>query len=140
MSRARAVVAIAVGLVLLFGLATCGGDDDDGEGGTQPGQVEQPAQPAEDSQTVSEVSMSEFKFDPSSISAAAGSTLTVRNEGSTDHDLRLRQDGEDVGGTEVFGPGQSEELRLDFKPGSYEMFCSVPGHEDAGMVGSFAIE
>jgi uncharacterized cupredoxin-like copper-binding protein len=141
MSRARSVVALAVALVLLFGLAACGGDDDDdGEGGTQPAQVEQPAQPGEGGQTVGEVSMSEFSFDPSSVSAAAGSTLTVRNEGSTDHDLRLRQDGEDVGGTEVFGPGQREELRLNFKPGEYEMFCSVPGHEEAGMVGSFTIE
>jgi uncharacterized cupredoxin-like copper-binding protein len=143
MTHTRSILGLAVVLLLALGVAACGGDDDDeGAGGTatQPAQTEQPGQAPGTAQTASEVLMSEFEFDPSDVSAAAGSTVTVRNEGSVEHDLRLRQDGEEIGGTELVGPGGSEQLQLDFPAGRYEMFCSVPGHEDAGMVGSFTIE
>ena len=142
MSRTRSILALAVVLLLALGVAACGGDDDDeGAGGT----ATQPAQTGEAGQApgaaqAGEVLMSEFEFDPSDVTAAAGSTVTVRNEGSVEHDLRLRQDGEEIGGTPLVGPGGSEQLKLDFPAGRYEMFCSVPGHEEAGMAGSFTIE
>jgi uncharacterized cupredoxin-like copper-binding protein len=143
MTRTRSILALALVLLLALGIAACGGDDDDeGAGGTatQPAQTEGTGQAPGTAQTAGEVLMSEFEFDPSDVTAAAGSTVTARNEGSVEHDLRLRQDGEEIGGTELVGPGGSEQLQLDFPAGSYEMFCSVPGHEDAGMVGSFTIK
>jgi uncharacterized cupredoxin-like copper-binding protein len=143
MSRTRFMLALALALLLALGVPACGGDDDDegaGGTGTQPAQTEEGGQAPGAAQTASEVLMSEFEFDPSNVTAAAGSTVIARNEGSVEHDLRLRQDGKEVGGTELVGPGGSEDLKLDFPAGRYEMFCSVPGHEDAGMVGSFTIE
>jgi uncharacterized cupredoxin-like copper-binding protein len=31
-------------------------------------------------------------------------------------------------------------LDVSVEPGTYAMFCSVPGHEDGGMKGTFAVQ
>jgi uncharacterized cupredoxin-like copper-binding protein len=36
--------------------------------------------------------------------------------------------------------GQSATFKVSVKPGSYEMSCSVAGHEDAGMKGTFTVQ
>ena len=128
------VLTLASALVL----AACGGDDDDG--GEEAAQQETAPAETGGGQQVSDVSLSEFQFEPADVTAEAGSTITLENVGSTEHDLRLRKAGKDIGGTEVFGAGQSEELKVDFPPGKYEMFCSVPGHEDSGMKGTFTVK
>lgn len=130
---------IAILLAAAVTLGACGGDDDDEASGDREGQPAAEA-PTEATQEASEVSMSEFKFDPAGVTAAAGSTITVKNIGSVGHDLKLREGGEVIGGTEVLGGGKSEQLPVDFPAGEYEMFCSVPGHEDSGMKGSFTVD
>jgi plastocyanin len=86
------------------------------------------------------VTMSKRAFRPSDVNVAAGTPLPVRNAGSVGHDLKLRQDGKEVGGTQILNPGETQTLEVRFPPGSYEMYCSVPGHEDAGMKGTFTVE
>ncbi|MFL5941360.1 MAG: plastocyanin/azurin family copper-binding protein [Gaiellaceae bacterium] len=29
--------------------------------------------------------------------------------------------------------GESKTLTVDLKPGTYDLYCSVPGHKQAGM-------
>ena len=143
MTLAR-LLALALAVIALTA-AGCGGDDDDGGGdgaATEQAPAETaPAETAPDTGApTSEVTMTEFEFEPSDVVAEQGSTITVRNEGSIGHDLKLRQNGEVIGGTDVFQGGQTEELQVDFEPGTYEMFCSVPGHEDSGMKGTFTVK
>jgi plastocyanin len=133
------LAAVLLLLVALAAVGCSGGDDDDG------GDAQQQQAPAETSgdgggAAAGAVSMAEFKFDPAEVTVERGSTLTVRNEGSLEHDLKVRDGGEVIGGTDVFPAGESQALQVDFPPGSYEMFCSVPGHEDSGMKGSFTVE
>lgn len=125
-------------LASALALAACGGDDDDG--GEEAAQQEEVPAETTGAAGQADVSLSEFEFDPADVTATAGSTITLENVGSTEHDLRLREGGKDIGGTEVFGAGESEELKVDFEPGKYEMFCSVPGHEDSGMKGTFTVK
>jgi uncharacterized cupredoxin-like copper-binding protein len=116
-------VAILVALVTAIALPACGGESD-----------EEPEGPP-----TTMVTMSGREFTPSHVNAAAGAPLAIRNAGSVGHDLKLRQDGEEVGGTPVLNPGQTLQLEVLFERGDYEMYCSVPGHEKAGMKGAFTV-
>lgn len=72
------------------------------------------------------------------IEAKAGQTveITVRNEGVLDHDLVIEEVGIDIllspGGEEVVTFTPEEPIVLDF-------ICSIPGHEEAGMVGNLIV-
>jgi plastocyanin len=118
----RTRAAILGVLIASAALAGCGDESDD-----------EPAPPTK------LVTMSERRFTPTDVNAPAGEPLAVQNAGSVGHDLKLRQDGKEAGGTPVLNPGQTVQLEILFEPGDYEMYCSVPGHEEAGMKGTFAV-
>lgn len=107
----------------------CGGGDDKS---TEPA-----ATPAERTEAVA---MSERKFSPRNVTAASGSVLAIHNAGKVGHDFKLRRDGQEVGGTPILNPGMTLSLEVRYPPGRYEMYCSVPGHEEAGMQGTFTVE
>jgi len=78
-----------------------------------------------------DVTESEFKIAlPSSELKAGKITLRVKNEGKIPHDLAVK--GMDAK-TKLIPAGGSAELTVTLKPGSYELWCTVPGHEAAGM-------
>jgi plastocyanin len=84
------------------------------------------------------VTLSEFKIAPAMVSAPVGATLDVVNKGSAPHNLT-------VVGTDVKTPdieaGASTTLDISsLKAGDYTLFCSVPGHESAGMKAMLMIE
>lgn len=86
------------------------------------------------------VSMTEYAFGPDALDVRQGETLTVENEGSIVHNLTVIDGNEELAATPDVEPGGSAELTVDVDPGSYEMVCTVPGHEDLGMVGEFRVE
>lgn len=59
-------------------------------------------------------------------------TFDVRNEGKVPHNLTVQGPGGKEA-TPDFGPGGSKTLRVQLKPGSYDFYCSVPGHKQLGM-------
>jgi plastocyanin len=87
-----------------------------------------------------EVGMGEYSFDPSEVSVAEGDTVTAQNDGQTVHNLTVLDADEELGATEDVDPGQASELEVDFDPGDYEMVCTIPGHADLGMEGTFTVE
>ena len=70
-------------------------------------------------------------------SAPAGE-LTIRspNKSGTPHDIVIDGKGD---GAEVQGGGVSE-FKARFTPGSYEFYCSVPGHKEGGMTGKLTVK
>jgi uncharacterized cupredoxin-like copper-binding protein len=86
-------------------------------------------QAAAAAQTV-QVTETEFKIALAGYKAKAGKfTFDVKNAGKIPHDLAIK------GGpkTELIQPGKSATLTAALKPGKYHLYCSVPGHEQAGM-------
>jgi uncharacterized cupredoxin-like copper-binding protein len=80
-------------------------------------------------QTV-QVTETEFKIALAGYKAKAGKfTFDVKNAGKIAHDLAIK------GGpkTALIQPGGSAQLTVTLKPGKYHLYCTVPGHEQAGM-------
>ncbi len=81
---------------------------------------------------VVDVSLSEFAIKGQLTVPAGEVILSVSNKGSMAHNLVVP--GVD-GRTPDFGPGQTRTLNLGtLEPGTYEMFCDLPGHKESGMV------
>lgn len=77
------------------------------------------------------VELDEMTITPASLEVAAGGTLEVSNQGAAPHDLVI--EGTDVAAP-LLDPGATHSLELgDLSPGTYTVFCSVPGHREAGM-------
>jgi uncharacterized cupredoxin-like copper-binding protein len=86
-------------------------------------------------QTV-QVTETEFKIALAGYKAKAGRfTFDVKNAGKIPHDLAIK------GGpkTKLIQPGATAQLVVALKPGRYHLYCSVPGHEQAGMKVDIAV-
>jgi uncharacterized cupredoxin-like copper-binding protein len=80
--------------------------------------------------TTDQASETEFKIALKSTELKAGKiTFDVENDGKIPHDLAIK------GGekTKLIQPGGSAQLSVTLKPGKYHLYCTVPGHEQAGM-------
>ncbi|NNF56169.1 MAG: multicopper oxidase domain-containing protein, partial [Acidimicrobiales bacterium] len=88
-------------------------------------------------QTTLEVNLREFSIDGDLVAPAGEVTLVMENTGSMDHNLGVRELG--VISPNV-GPGGTVQLALgELAPGTYEVFCSIAGHEASGMVTSLTV-
>lgn len=108
------------------------------------------------------VEMTDFAYSPSSITVAAGQpvTLTVENIGNIEHDFVVQKidatteviqdsgsDAHHAHGEEQnydlhvsAGAGETSIFQLTVsEPGTYEIFCSVEGHKEAGMIGELTV-
>ncbi len=76
-----------------------------------------------------------------SLSAPAGKdTIEFDNPSATGHDVCVQDSGgKELGCTDVIEQSNAS-LSLDLQPGTYTFFCSVPGHEAAGMKGTLTVK
>jgi uncharacterized cupredoxin-like copper-binding protein len=101
----------------------------------------------------------EFKLSPSTVTLRKPGTYAFKAEddGSTQHSLEIEGEGVKSEGSEgdesegdeggeaqleqTLDPGQSGVLMVSFqKPGTYEMYCPVDGHEQMGMKGKVVVK
>ena len=118
---------LAVGLFAVALLAGCGGG---GGGGS--------SQPAGSIQ----VTMTEFKFDPSTIQHSNGKMVFwLVNSGSTQHDMAIRDSsGKTIATSELVSAGDTKEFDVsNLAAGSYTFYCTQPGHEASGMKGTLTV-
>jgi len=72
------------------------------------------------------------------VRVPAGGTvnLVLENQGSLPHDITIPA----LGFSLPAAPGATASAALSAtRPGTYEFFCSVPGHREAGMTGVLAV-
>jgi uncharacterized cupredoxin-like copper-binding protein len=80
-----------------------------------------------------------LKFDKSEIKAPQGTVrLTLSNPSSLQHNVAIKGNGVDEKGPVVGKDGRSS-VTVALKPGTYEFYCSVDGHEQAGMKGKLVV-
>ncbi len=126
-------VLIVVGLVLAFILSACGGSAGSGNN--------------------IKITMIDFAFQPNSLSVPANKsvTLTLVNNGSTDHDWTLvsktvtppygDKDKPNVIAEKLVPAGQTATLVFTSPatPGDYQFLCTVAGHLESGMTGTLHV-
>jgi len=118
-------IAIATAAVV----TACGGG---GGGGSS---YKQPKGPA---QTTLDIKGGNFFFDPKNSDAPAGvDAIKLDSEGGQ-HTL-VFDNGKVPGFKLEASSGQSDELKVDLKPGKYTIFCDIPGHREAGMEGTITV-
>ncbi len=69
-------------------------------------------------------------------------TLEFRNRGALAHNIVFEEaEGAPVaaGVDDFLAAGESASYELDLTPGEFPFFCSVPGHLEAGMVGTLVV-
>jgi uncharacterized cupredoxin-like copper-binding protein len=80
-----------------------------------------------------------LQFDKKLIQAGAGPVhLVMVNPSSTPHNIAIKGKGVNVKGPVVQNGSQSA-VTVTLKPGVYEFYCSVDGHEQAGMKGTLRV-
>jgi uncharacterized cupredoxin-like copper-binding protein len=128
MRRILMITAIALAA------AGCGGSGGGG-GGSSASSAPANAQVVE-----IDVSSSGFSFTKTQATAKAGPVeLRSVNPQSVSHDISLKGNGVDVHGNLVSNGDVSTVSVADLKPGTYTFYCSVPGHEQAGMKGTLTV-
>jgi uncharacterized cupredoxin-like copper-binding protein len=76
----------------------------------------------------------EFKIELPSTTLSPGTyTFDLTNKGTVGHDLVFNGPGVSNEKTPVIDPGKTAQLTVDLKSGTYDVYCSVPGHKAAGM-------
>ena len=118
---------------------------------------------AGNSQPTTEITVeaTDFAYNPASIIVPSGQllTLTLKNTGKVEHDFVIDK----INVTDVEasdnGPAEHHQMHqpeydlhffaksgeiavLEFtamEPGTYEIFCSIEGHKEAGMVGKLIV-
>ncbi len=125
----RMSVAIGALLILAAVLTACGGGG--GSAGGSGSLV---------------IEMGDLYFKPNALTAKPGQALqiTLDNRGSLEHNFVLYDtDGRTVlVEKDAIQPGQKANISLKVpnKPGTYQYVCTVPGHKEAGMVGTLTVQ
>jgi plastocyanin len=71
------------------------------------------------------------------IPANTDVTLNIENLGALQHDFKVDNPNVYSG---MIAPGQTATVVLNFPAGSYQYYCTVEGHADAGMVGTILVQ
>jgi plastocyanin len=128
--RRAGAVAIAVPAVSML-LAACGGGGGGGGGGTSGGGGGKIT-----------IEMGEYYYKPATITVSPGAsvTVTLKNAGTLQHNFYCDQ----INPTEssLVDAGKSADFTFTApsQAGTYDFWCSVPGHKELGMVGKLEVK
>jgi len=80
------------------------------------------------------------KFDKTTLEAKAGKvTIDLSNSSPAPHAIKVEGNGVEGNG-ETVTKGGSSKVTVDLKPGTYEYYCPVGNHKDAGMEGELTVK
>lgn len=129
--NAYLVICIALFVAMLLAVEFFAVEEEEARG-AEAAATEAPPAEAGAAKTV-KVAETEFKVEVASTDLAPGAyVFELTNDGKLEHDLAIEGEGVEEK-TPVIGAGETAKLDVDLKPGTYELYCAVPGHRDAGM-------
>ena len=130
-SRLQRYAALAAPLIVMLAASGC----------TAVGEETPEEGAASAAATTVQVSLTEFAISPPMIHAPVGEALAfdVTNEGTAPHTFAV-DTGAGVEATPEIQPGSSATLHVvPLDAGTYDTFCTVSGHRQAGMAGTLMV-
>ena len=124
----RALSTTTLGLFVIISIligVACGGT---AAAGPPPGAIQ--------------VTMTEYAFTPSNLELKSGTaTFYLVNRGGQQHDMLIADaSGKVVARSELAYPGNTTNLVVsNLPPGTYGIYCDVPGHKESGMIGKLTV-
>jgi uncharacterized cupredoxin-like copper-binding protein len=88
--------------------------------------------------TEATVTMVDIAFQPDSLTIPANTDVTVSlpNTGASLHNFSI----DELGISVDVSPGDTGSATINAPAGTYEFYCNVPGHREAGMVGTLTVQ
>ena len=128
-----ALILALVGAVTLVASA-CGSSSGAGSSATTVTEAAGGGGGATSGKTI-DVTLKDFSIAVASTGGLAPGTYTfhVTNNGPSSHNLTINGPGASDKATPTFAAGGSQDLTVTLENGSYDLFCSVPGHKQLGM-------
>jgi len=104
---------------------------------SSPAAINQSGQP-QDTQNQQTVTMVDIAFQPSELTIPANTDVTIvlTNKGASVHNFNI--DDLNIHSGDI-QPGQQGIVTINAAPGDYQYYCSIPGHKEAGMIGTLHI-
>ena len=124
----------AVAAVVLAGCGSSGSGGGTAAGGPSSTGNGSPGAAGSGTATAVTVDASEYTLKlPSNHMSPGTYTFTMDNVGHATHAIELEGPGVDKAKSSTAGPGGKATLTVTLQPGSYEMWCPVGNHKQAGM-------
>jgi len=81
----------------------------------------------------------DIKFDPKELTIPANTDVKIKvtNKGVLQHDFHV--DKLNIT-SKLLNGGESDTVTINAPAGTYEFWCTVPGHKEAGMVGTLTVK
>lgn len=121
---ARIVIALATAASLT--LAACSSSKSSGSGTPTTG--------GSAAGTAVQVTEKDFSISLARNTFTPGTyTFDVTNAGPSAHNLTVKGPGVNGTATSTIDSGSKADVTITFQKGSYELYCSIPGHKERGM-------
>jgi outer membrane protein assembly factor BamB/plastocyanin len=94
---------------------------------------------AESSGSTAAIALVDIAFDPKDLTIPANTDVTIQltNNGAAVHNFNI--DELNIHSGDI-NPGASGSVTINAAPGTYQYYCSIPGHKEAGMVGTLTVQ
>ncbi|HEU0116154.1 MAG TPA: PQQ-binding-like beta-propeller repeat protein, partial [Thermomicrobiales bacterium] len=85
------------------------------------------------------IQLIDIAFNPNTFTIPANTptTVTLTDAGVSVHNFNIDQLNVHSGDLQ---PGQSAQVTIDAPAGTYQYYCNIPGHKEAGMVGTLTVK
>jgi plastocyanin len=129
--RVFVIVALALFVAMMAAVTVFGRESE--AGASEKGGTGTETTPGGSAQTV-DVTAKDFRFTLPSTSYKPGQyTFQLKNDGPSAHNLVVKGPGVSNASTPTIAAGKTASVKATLKAGTYELYCSVPGHKQLGM-------